>query len=63
MYAGVRLWLALAAGQVGRYSAAQLAASTSDAPATILQTSAIGSARSPALFPAPAGLPLQAAIP
>jgi sugar lactone lactonase YvrE len=60
---GGGLWMAYSAGKVCRFGADQLAASGMVAPAVVLTSASIGSATSPVLFPAPAGLPLYAALP
>jgi ligand-binding sensor domain-containing protein len=56
------LWMAGGAGQISKLSASQLKASGSPSAAVVITSSSIGSATSPALFPAPAGLPLYSSL-
>jgi hypothetical protein len=55
--------MAYSAGKVCRFGAAQLAGSGMVAPEVVLTSASVGSATSPVLFPAPAALPLYAALP
>jgi sugar lactone lactonase YvrE len=60
---GGNLWMAYSAGKVCRFGAAQLTGSGMVAPEVVLTSASVGSATSPVLFPAPAALPLYAALP
>lgn len=64
---GGGLWLPWSAGRLARLSAAQLTVSTGSGaptePETVITGGGLGSAQGPALFPAPAGLPLFHALP
>ncbi len=59
---GGGLWMAYSAGKLCKFGAGQLTASGSVAPQIVVSSTAIGSATSPALFPAPASLPLYSAL-
>jgi sugar lactone lactonase YvrE len=60
---GGGLWMAYSAGKVCRFGPTQLTGSGMVAPAVVLTSASVGSATSPVLFPAPASLPLYAALP
>jgi ligand-binding sensor domain-containing protein len=57
------LWMAYSAGKICGFGASQLGASGSVAPQVVVTSASLGSATSPALFPAPAALPLYSAVP
>jgi len=56
------MWLAYSAGKFCKFSASQLTASGSVAPAVVISSAALGSVTSPAFFPAPARLGLYASL-
>jgi hypothetical protein len=59
---GGGLWMAGGAGEIIEFGASQLKASGSPSPQVVITSSSVGSATSPALFPAPAGLPLYSSL-
>jgi sugar lactone lactonase YvrE len=54
------LWFAYTQGKIARLSPAQLGASGTDTPETIIASATLGSAGNVAFYPAPANLPLYA---
>ena len=56
------MWMAYAQGKLAKLGATQLAASGSVTPEVVITSNTIGSATMPALFPAPASLPLYSAL-
>jgi hypothetical protein len=56
------LWMAYSAGKFCKFSASQLLTSGSVAPQVVITSSGIGSATSPAFFPAPARLGLYSSL-
>jgi sugar lactone lactonase YvrE len=60
---GGGLWLAYSAGKVARLSPTQLATSGRVTPETVLESGAIGAGKELAFYPAPAKLPIHAALP
>ena len=60
---GGGLWVANQGGSFGRFGPDQLTTSSADGPERIVTSADVGSAGSPALFPAPAGLPLYSSLP
>jgi hypothetical protein len=56
------LWLAYSAGKFAKFSASQLLSSGSVTPAVVITSSSLGSATSPAFFPAPSGLGLYSSL-
>jgi hypothetical protein len=56
------LWMAYSAGKFCKFGTSQLGASGVVAPEVVVTSDGIGSATSPAFFPAPPGLPLWSAL-
>ena len=59
---GGGMWMAYAQGKLAKLTPTQLAASGAVTPEVVITSNAIGSATMPALFPAPANLPLYSAL-
>ncbi|HEY4159909.1 MAG TPA: hypothetical protein VGM29_17480 [Polyangiaceae bacterium] len=57
------LWMAYSQGKLSKFGASQLTTSSASlAPEVVISSDHIGSATQPALFPAPAGLPLYSSL-
>ena len=56
------LWMAYSAGKFCKFGASQLTSSGSVAPEVVISSTSIGSATSPAFFPAPAALSLYSSL-
>jgi sugar lactone lactonase YvrE len=60
---GGGLWMAYSVGKFAKFGAAQLGASGTLAPEVVISGNDVASATMPALYPAPAALPLFSALP